>query len=45
VAQVYLQDNFIFLSWNSSWDEYYVEEITARNEVIKNWTTTNRLKS
>jgi len=45
IAKLYLQNDAIFLSWNSSWDEYYVEEITTVNVVTKNWTTNNRLKS
>ena len=42
-VKVKLSSSNILLSWNSTWDEFYVEEFSYTNSCIRNWTTPNHL--
>ena len=37
--------NIVFISWNSSWDEYLIEEYSRSDDLSTIWTTCNRINT
>ena len=41
--QLTIATNIGSISWNCSWDVYLIEEYSRSDDLIRNWTTSNRL--
>ena len=43
--QLTVMSNIASISWNTTWDEYVIEEYSMADDLVRHWTTDNRLMS